>query len=79
MSNSPYIENSKHPELTRMVEDHFSSSVGPNTGQMNPNDVKGKNSSNALPTLADDYPFNAEKGVNQLPNSSHAGHKVAGR
>jgi hypothetical protein len=78
MSNSPFIENSKHRELTKMVEDHFISATGPNTAQMNPSDVKGKNGSNALPTLANDYPFNAETGVNQMPNKN-AGHKVGGR
>jgi hypothetical protein len=75
MSNSPYIEASKHPELTKMVEDHFMTSHGPNTGQMSPSDVKGDNSRNALPPRADDYPFNVDTGVNYVP-PSRAGHKV---
>ena len=71
---SKFIEASKHPELTAMVESHFMSATGPNTGQMNPGDVKGTNSQNALPPLADDYPFNTETGVNYVPRS-RAGHK----
>ena len=75
MSNSPYIEGSKHHELTKMVEDHFMTSRGPDTGQMNPRDVKGTNSQNALPPLANDYPFNVDAGVNYAPRKD-AGHKV---
>ena len=78
MSKSPYIEASKHPELTRMVEAHFSSGVGPNTGQMNPSDVKGTNGQNALPPRASDFPFNSDAGVNYAPRGD-AGHKVGGR
>lgn len=75
MSNSPFIEGSKHPELTAMVEDHFMTSKGPNTCQMNPCDVQGANASNALPSLANDYEFNVESGVNYVPRD-RAGHKV---
>jgi len=72
---SPYIEASKHPGLTKMVEDHFMTAQGPNTGQMNPSDVKGANASNALPPQANDFPFNTDGGVNYTPRSQ-AGHKV---
>lgn len=75
MSKSPYIENSKHAGLTAMVESHFMTAQGPNTGQMNPGDVKGTNASNALPPQGNDYPFNPETGVNYVPRD-RAGHKV---
>lgn len=75
MSNSPFIEGSKHPELTAMVESHFMTATGPNTGQMNPGDVKGTNGQNALPPQADPYAFNVESGVNYVPRD-RAGHKV---
>lgn len=75
MSHSPFIEGSKHPELTAMVEGHFMGSAGPSTGQMNPGDVKGANATNALPQQADPYAFNVESGVNYVPRE-RAGHKV---
>lgn len=76
MANSPFIENSKHPSLTKMVEDHFMTARGPDTAQLNPSDVKGANSQNALPPQANDFPFNTpDSGVNYVA-PEREGHKV---
>jgi hypothetical protein len=72
---SKFIEASKHPGLTKMVNDHFSSGGGADASRMTPGAVKGDNASNALPSRAKDFPFNPESGVNYVPDS-RAGHKV---
>lgn len=72
---SEFIERSKHPGLTAMVQAHFGGAKPDATG-MAPEAVKGYNGQNALPTPQQSYPFNTpDSGVNYVaPN--RAGHSI---
>ena len=61
---SEFIERSKHPELTKAVQDHILG--GP---------AKGSNAVSALPRKHKDEPFNIDTGVNYVPRGD-AGHKT---
>jgi hypothetical protein len=71
-SSSPYIEASKHPELTRMVEGHFFNGADPHRLVNAP--------PGGDPSMGSgmDMPMMPDTGVNQMPHS-HAGHKVGMR
>lgn len=62
---SDYIERSKHPDMTRMVQDHF--------GVHGP--ASGANFKSVLPTRSGTPPINDGTGVNYTP-PDQAGHYV---
>jgi hypothetical protein len=68
--SSPFIEGSKHGELTKQVEDHFFSGSDPKRVNKTPN-----SGTSAMPARDKDFPFNVETGVNYTP-PERAGHKV---
>lgn len=67
---SSFIENSKHGDLTKAVEDHFFKSANPQHLTKMP-----AGGDPSAPYKNVDCPFNVDTGVNYTPRGD-AGHKV---
>lgn len=70
MSNSPFIEGSKHADLTKAVEDHFFKEANPQHLTKYP-----AGGDPSQPYQDKPQPFNPDSGVNYVPRE-RAGHKV---
>ena len=68
--SSPFIEGSKHRDLTKAVEDHFFKDANPQHLTKYP-----AGGDPSAPYKNEPCPFNTDSGVNYVPRD-RAGHKV---